>query len=81
MSASQSEIVELSFTEPVTVAAQVRHLLPTIEHYRSQGHSLRKIYGALLDSEHLSSCKWRTFETIYYRIREAESADSAGDGV
>ena len=71
MSAAQSEIIELSFAEPVTVTVQVRQLLPTIEHDRSEGRSLTKIYAALVAEEPLLNCQWRPFETVYYRIRES----------
>ena len=71
MSKAPREIIELSFADPATAADQVERLLPTIDHYRSQGQSLRKIYDALIAGEHLSNCKWRTFETLYYRTRES----------
>ena len=68
-----SEIIELSFPELVTVSTQIRQLLPTIEHYRSQGRSVRAIHSALVESGHLSGCRWRTFEKTYYQVRKASS--------
>ena len=67
------EIIELSFPEPVTASTQIRQLLPTIEHYRSEGRSVQAIYHALVESGHLSGCRWRTFEKTYYRVRKASS--------
>ena len=73
MSQPPPEIIELTFEEPLSVSQRVRALLETIEHYRSQGRSLRDIYNALIAGEHLSDCRWRTFEKTYYRIRKEPS--------
>lgn len=70
MSQAPPDIVELTFAAPVTATIQIRQLLPTIAHYRSQGRSVREIYRALVAGEHLSNCKWRTFEKTYYRLRK-----------
>ena len=67
------KIIELTFPEPVTASTQIRRLLPTIEHYRSEGRSVRAIHRALVASGHLSGCRWRTFEKTYYRVRKASS--------
>ena len=47
------EIIELTFPDPVTAATQIRALLPTIAHYRSEGRSVRAIYSALVEGGHL----------------------------
>lgn len=63
------EIIELTFDTAPSISGQLRTLLPTIEHYRTAGRSLKKIHSALISGGHLS-CSWRTFEKTYYRIRK-----------
>jgi len=67
------QLIELTFPEPVTASTQIRQLLPTIEHYRREGRSVRAIHSALVANGHLSGCRWRTFEKTYYRVRKSAS--------
>lgn len=76
MTEAQPKIIVLTFAEPVTATTQVRKLLGTIEHYRAAGRTVREIHTALIAGGHLSNCRQRTFEKIYYRIRKESSSAS-----
>ena len=70
-------VLSLEFDSKPSVSGQVRKLLPTIEHYKSQeGYSLRQIYDALQAKDYIQ-CAWPSFQNTYYRVRkEAEDARS-----
>ena len=59
----------------------VEKLLPTIEHYRSEGRTLPEIYAALCEKNLLSidsssQMMLATFRNVYYRQRREASTDS-----
>lgn len=72
-------VLSLDFDSKPSVSGQVRKLLPTIEHYKSQeGYSLRQIYDALYAKAHVQ-CAWPSFQNTYYRVRKENSVQAPGE--
>jgi len=77
-------VVDIEFDEKRSSTAVVEELLPTIEHYRSEGHTLNDIYAALwkrnlLFANSLSQIALGTFKKIYYEQRKEASTDSQSE--
>lgn len=67
--------------EKIPSTAVVNELLPTIEHYRSEGRTLSEIYTALhrknlLSIDSSSQMTWPVFKNVYYQQRKEASTDS-----
>ena len=73
-------IIDIEFEKKPSTAV-VEELLPTIEHYRSKGQTLPKIYAALckknlLSTDASSHLTWSVFRNVYYQLRKEASTDS-----
>ena len=73
-------IVDIEF-ENRSSTEVVEELLPTIEHYRSEGRTLPQIYAALckrnlLFANSSSQITFSSFKGIYYQQRKEASTDS-----
>ncbi|PZO58017.1 MAG: hypothetical protein DCF15_06030 [Phormidesmis priestleyi] len=63
------QLGKLRRTKPSSSSAErIRKLLPTIEHYRSEGYGLTEIYSALVE-EGLWPKTFNTFKCYYYSER------------